>query len=1101
MGFKFSYVCDLFTSLESNLTLKASTTSRVRNPDVATIVNWFTQHGKKIHGGDTNRLALLSCLFPERRPERVFGLKEPSLVKVIGRCLLLGTSRRLALDSYKICGNGDLGQCVENVMMQAENDNPEESGVTVEEIDAVLSDIASRCRFSSPDVRRQRSAAGVDDALGPILRRLTSRDAKWFTRIILKDLSPLALPARLVLRNFHFLLPDLLLLQDSLTAAVDLLSRDPIKRFPWRPDPNYAKLLASFASSHISLTIGVKVGRPTFFKARGIKHCCKMVGKRTMSVERKYDGEYCQIHVDLSKDSGCIRIFSKSGKDSTADRRGIHSTVKECLRIGKSGCKISKNCILEGELLVWSDMESKLLPFHKLRKHIKRSGTFIGTENDSPPHFYEHLYIMLFDVLLIDDEVCLSKSYKERKALLWKVSQPIEGRAGIAEQEYINFSLSNSQETLKNSFATAISQRWEGLILKSSDEPYFNIGQQEDSSLGHWIKLKQDYIPGIGDTADFALIGARYNAREAAQLGVIKGVKWTSFFVGCLDSSSKYPYNARPIFRVVDLLNRHNVNIEFIRTLNQYGQFCSCDPDDEDAPFAIKTDQVQLPQVQVLFKNPFVVEIVGSGFEKPAGVNYFTLRFPRVLKILMDRDVEDATTLQELQELAKVANSVPIDELSQEAALLAARLDEVDGKSGYLIDISDHSPMSAASIDPPTDMCHGQSNSPLKSLAVNDLGLVPSVGDRMGIDASQISSPVSRKRARVTKSRSPCIAIHPDKTQTAEDTTVCHQADNSVNRPLASLINLSQHNPVPDYINTGDREDVNDPAITYNEVECLAELGERDEDKLHYFPQLSQRNGPDQNAYHEQQCSRESNLGLSVNNPAVGRFDTLDSKPIPSVPEFALFPPETPILLGTGLSSDKVDTIPLGTKQLLTFSTTDFLERVFNAKFPDTSSLHARSMGRTQTFPNCSGIVLVESNTTNAPQVASDIARIGNALVTTQRASGLPSQKGKIIFLCCEPMLQHGLLGNEQTVHLKNIQERWERLGKRLFAGCFKWGYGISSCTRKGKRKRRKSRSTDADVGEKDGVGRAMTNGSPSLRTMDVDVQLSWDWREILLSG
>ncbi|KLJ11095.1 DNA ligase (ATP) [Blastomyces silverae] len=1097
MGFKFSYVCDLFTSLEANLTLKASTASKIRNPDVATIVNWFSQHGQQIHGGETDRLALLSCLFPERRPERVFGLKEPSLVKVIGRCLLLGTSRRLALDSYKICGNGDLGQCVENVMTQAENDNPEESGVTVEEIDAVLSDIASRCRFSSPDVRRQRSAASVDEALGPILRRLTSRDAKWFTRIILKDLSPLTLPARLVLRNFHFLLPDVLLLQDSLTAAVALLSRDPIKRFPWHPDPNYAKLLASFASSHISLTIGVKVGRPMFYKARGIKHCCKMVGKRTMSVERKYDGEYCQIHIDLSKDSGCIRIFSKSGKDSTADRSGIHSTVKECLRIGKSGCKISKNCILEGELLVWSDMESKLLPFHKLRKHVKRSGSFIGTENDSPPHFYEHLYIMLFDVLLIDDQVCLPKSYRERRALLRKISHPIDGRAGIAEQEYINFSLSNSQETLKNSFATAISQRWEGLVLKSSEEPYFNIGQQEDSSLGHWIKLKQDYIPGIGDTADFALIGARYDAREATQLQAIKGVKWTSFFVGCRDSSPKFSYNARPIFRVVDVLNRHNVNTKFIRTLNQSGQFCSCDADDDDAPFTIKTDQVQLPKVQVLFKTPFVVEMVGSGFEKPAGVNYFTLRFPRVLKIHMDRDVEDATTLKELQELAEAANSVPTDELSQEAALLADRLDEVDGRSGYIIDSSDHSSMSAASIIPPTDMDNGQPNTLLRSLAVNELGMVPSVGNRMDIDASQKGSrAVSRKRPKIANSRSTCIAIHSDNTQTS-DTTMSHQQDSSVNRHLADLTNLSQPTPVPTYINTDNSEGINDTTIPDNDVECSTAVGERDEDKLHYFPQPRQRNGPGPNPSHEQQCSPEPNFGLAVSNLAAGT-DAFDSKHIPSVPESSSFLSETPILLGTGVSHDKVDSIPLGTKQLLTPSTTDFLDRVFDAKVPDKSPLHSRSLGGTQAFPRCSGIVLVESNTANAPQAASDIARIGNALVTTQRASGMPSQQGKIIFLRCEAILQHGLLENNQTHHLENFQERWERLGKRLFAGCLKWGYGISSCPQKRKRKRRKFRSTDADLGEKDGAGSAMANGSPSPRTMDVDVQLSWDWREIL---
>lgn len=64
-----------------------------------------------------------------------------------------------------------------------------------------------------------------------------------------------------------------------------------------------------------------------------------------MSLERKYDGgkleplvllawdyvdlciEYCQIHVDLTRKENWLQIFSKSGKDSTADRRGIHQCV------------------------------------------------------------------------------------------------------------------------------------------------------------------------------------------------------------------------------------------------------------------------------------------------------------------------------------------------------------------------------------------------------------------------------------------------------------------------------------------------------------------------------------------------------------------------------------------------------------------------------------------------------------------------------------------------------------------------------------------------------------------------------------------------------
>ena len=384
MGFKFSHVCDLLSQLDSNRILKATTAAKKIDPDTATVINWFKRHSKHIHDGKTDRLAFLSCLFPQKRPDRVYGLREPSLVKVVGRCLLLGASRKQELDLWRTRGGGDLGQCVENVMRQAENNIEGSQEVTVEEADLALAQIASNCRFSGPSIRRSYSAVSVDDALAPIFRRLSSRDAKWFTRLILKDYSPVDVPEKLVLTKFHFMMPTLLTFQDSMESALVILGREPMASFPPNPSPDYAEYLMRNVMAHLPPQIGVKIGRPDFHKARGLKHCCNLAGKRTMSLEKKYDGEYCQIHIDLSRGNNCIQIFSKSGKDSTKDRVGVHQAIKECLGIGKSDCKFKKRCILEGELLVWGVQEAAILPFYKLRKHVSRSGSFIGANHDSP---------------------------------------------------------------------------------------------------------------------------------------------------------------------------------------------------------------------------------------------------------------------------------------------------------------------------------------------------------------------------------------------------------------------------------------------------------------------------------------------------------------------------------------------------------------------------------------------------------------------------------------------------------------------------------------------------------------------------------------------
>ncbi|KAF7164778.1 hypothetical protein CNMCM5623_009160 [Aspergillus felis] len=667
MVFKFTYLCDLLSELERNRVIKASTASKISNPDDRAVTRWFAQHGKRIHASDTDRIALLSCMFPEKRTDRVYWLQCTNLARVIGRCLLLGSDRRQELERWRVAGGTDLGQCVENVMRQAEFDIISGQEVTVEEIDLALNKIASRCRFSGSRVRRQHSAVDVEDTLTPLYRRMSSRDAKWLTRMILKSYHPVVLPAKLTMKSFHFLLPHLLLFQDSFESALKMLASEPLSHYPPNPIPELAKDLCMQALQHLKPEIGTKIGRPEYYKARSIKHCCQMIGRRRMSVERKYDGEYCQIHIDLTKRPNSIQIFSKSGKDSTDDRAGIHSVIKDSLNIGKPGCKFSRQCILEGEILVWSDNYGKIADFHKLRKFIARSGTYIGIDNDSPPQPYEHLMIVFFDILLLDNDICLRKPHRERRLLLKNIVKVIDGYADIAEQHIVEFSRPDGRFRLETIFSKAVTERWEGLVLKGCEDPYFSIFPgSKNGPAGRWIKLKKDYIPGLGDTVDLALIGAKYDSRDAAALNLSTKIFWTHFFIGCLvNKDAVLQSAAEPKFQVMDVIDHNSMNLKNMQILNQFGQFGACSLDSGHG-FRIEFGKDSLSDMNTVFKEPFIVEMLGGGFEKPSGARYFTLRFPRIQKIFLDRSFEEAASYQELQLLAEEARMVPAEDLHQE---------------------------------------------------------------------------------------------------------------------------------------------------------------------------------------------------------------------------------------------------------------------------------------------------------------------------------------------------------------------------------------------------------------------------------------------------
>lgn len=192
------------------------------------------------------------------------------------------------------------------------------------EVDDLLNAVASAVAFSSPAVR----AAGATltdthrNGLESMYMRLTPLEAKWFTRLILKDYRPIELDEVAVLGNYHPVLPCIMKVLDHFCQALAVLDR------AGSAAPNCSRRAIL---SHLKPVLGTKVGRPLWRKGRSIKHCLDM-GRGRMSVEKKVDGEYCQIHVDLSKGRKCIQVFSKSGKDSTEDRSRLHRSVSaQCL--------------------------------------------------------------------------------------------------------------------------------------------------------------------------------------------------------------------------------------------------------------------------------------------------------------------------------------------------------------------------------------------------------------------------------------------------------------------------------------------------------------------------------------------------------------------------------------------------------------------------------------------------------------------------------------------------------------------------------------------------------------------------------------------------
>ncbi|KAF1928201.1 uncharacterized protein M421DRAFT_63137 [Didymella exigua CBS 183.55] len=685
MTVTFNAICSLLQSTEIITTLRPRLPQKEENESIRQIIsNWSKNHRRALDDPKTNGGAILSALFPHHRKDRVYGLRAPLLAKKLAKLLNLNHGQKASFDRWKSGKHGDLGVYTERAMKPWDGTFSSKHPVSVERVDRLLTQFAARYRFSDAAIRSQRDwHLNTDEELKAILVRLESWEAKWLVRLVLRDYCTVALDENYVFGHCHFLLPHLLMFQNDFDAVFSML-RGELSCYPAVPGNLEERSMRLEAAHKLRPVVGIKVGRPTFKKVWSFKHCFQMVGNHAWAAENKYDGEYCEIHIDLTDASQNIKIFSKNGKDATLDRQALHATIREALRIGRPDCAFESKCIVLGEMVLYSDREKKIMPFSKIRKHISRSGSFIGTLQDSLPHEWEHLMIVFFDVLVLDEEPVLRHCLQQRRNLLRDLIRVKPGRSMRSEWSLLDFKTEDGITDLKEIFAQNLASRQEGLVLKPLHAPYFPLLYGRGSCQpGYFIKLKKDYLGDMGgerDLGDFAVIGASFDAQVAAKSDV-KPLHWTHFHLGCCTNKAAVQrIGAEPIFKLVATVGLDQcIPKPDLKYLNIHGYVrqANLHEDGQTDNFGIEYSKGYDRRMTAAFRVPFVAEILGGGFEKLQNETFEMLRHPRVKKLHNDRTWEDCVTLEELETMAEQKWDVPdagkLNSHAKDVAVLAAK--------------------------------------------------------------------------------------------------------------------------------------------------------------------------------------------------------------------------------------------------------------------------------------------------------------------------------------------------------------------------------------------------------------------------------------------
>ncbi|CAO2825368.1 unnamed protein product [Amaranthus hypochondriacus] len=385
-----------------------------------------------------------------------------------------------------------------------------------------------------------------------------------------------------------------------------------------------------FSTTTLSMRPGVPI-RPMLAKiTNGPSQVLKLFQDKAFTCEYKYDGQRAQIH---KLGDGSVRIFSRNGDETTSKFPDlVHIILELC-----NPC--AESFIIDAEV-VGIDRKNghKFLSFQELSARERGSkGSSVSLDR-----IKVDICILAFDAMFVNGEKLLDSPLRQRRQRMKDLfCREKPGFFEYAKEITIEAdeALPDSEDALKkiNIFLEdAFKSSCEGIMVKSLD---VDAGYYASKRADSWLKVKRDYMDGVGDSLDLVPIGAWYgNGRKAG---------WYSpFLMACYNpDSEEFESLCRVMTGFTDVFYK------------EMKDFFSGDKILPQKPLYYRTDEAP----DVWFSAEMVWEIRGADLTvspvHKAGVGIvhpsrgISMRFPRFIRSLSDRRPEDCSTSTDVSEM------------------------------------------------------------------------------------------------------------------------------------------------------------------------------------------------------------------------------------------------------------------------------------------------------------------------------------------------------------------------------------------------------------------------------------------------------------------
>lgn len=236
---------------------------------------------------------------------------------------------------------------------------------------------------------------------------------------------------------------------------------------------------------HVGLKPGIPL-KPMLAKpTKSISEILDTLQGKRFTCEYKYDGERAQLHLT---ENGDIFIYSRNSENMTERYPDLVPVVN---LLKESNCNLG-SLILDCECVAWDLKTEKILPFQILSTRKRKD----VQEKD----IQVQVCLFAFDILYFNGNSLIQKPLSERREYMLENLKPIPGKFQFATKMD-----TDNVEAITKFLDDSVHDACEGLMIKTLDGK--DSWYEPSKRSRNWLKLKKDYLDGVGDSLDLVVIG------------------------------------------------------------------------------------------------------------------------------------------------------------------------------------------------------------------------------------------------------------------------------------------------------------------------------------------------------------------------------------------------------------------------------------------------------------------------------------------------------------------------------------------------------------------------------------------------------------------